>query len=216
MKLALFDLDHTLLQADSDHGWGEFLIRHQLVDAERHKRMNDQFYEDYKAGCLDAVAYNEFVFEFLAQHDRVELAALHEQFMEETIRPVMRPKGREAIEWHRQQGHAVAVITATNRFITEPIALAFGVPDLMASEPEIFEGRYTGKLCGEPCIKEAKIRHLQHWLAGRTLEESWAYSDSINDLALLEFVDHPVVVNPDTRLHAAALDRHWPVVDWSF
>ncbi len=214
MQLALFDLDHTLLDLDSDHAWGEFLVRHGLVDADSHRAKNDQFYQDYQRGELDAVAYNEFVLEFLSRHEPTHLHALHQQFMDEVIVPAMRPKGFAAIARHREAGHEIVVITATNAFITAPIVQAFGVSNLIATQPAMRDGRYTGKLATEPCYRDAKLRLLHLWLAGRTVTESWGYSDSFNDLPLLEWVDHPVAVCPDARLHAAALDRHWPVQDW--
>lgn len=217
MKLALFDLDHTLLNIDSDHAWGEFLIYKQLVDEANHRRRNDQFYEDYQKGSLDAVAYNEFVFEFLSQHDMGYLQDIHTEFMQEIIRPAMRPKGIAAIQQHRALGHQIAIITATNAFVTRPISDAFGVQDLIASTPEILDNRYTGRLTGQPCFQIGKLHHLEQWLATKqaTLTESWGYSDSFNDRFLLEFVDHPVAINPDTRLHAHALAHAWPVEDWS-
>ena len=215
MQLALFDLDHTLLNLDSDHAWGEFLISQRLVDAASHRARNDQFYEDYKTGTLDAVAYNEFVFEFLAQHDLPSLAQLHALFMQQVILPALRPRGQAAIAQHRAAGHEIVIITATNAFVTAPIAAAFGVGQLIASQPELRDGRYTGRLLGEPCFQAGKLHHLQNWLAGREVSESWGYSDSFNDLPLLNFVDHPVAVNPDTRLHAHALAQHWPIEDWS-
>ena len=136
MKLALFDLDHTLLNIDSDHAWGEFLISKQLVDEVAHRSRNDQFYQDYVAGTLDAVAYNEFVFEFLSQHDFAYLTAIHAEFMQQVIVPAMRPKGREAIARHQQLGHDIVIITATNSFVVQPIAQAFGVNNLIASIPK--------------------------------------------------------------------------------
>ena len=217
MKLALFDLDHTLLNIDSDHAWGEFLISRQLVDEAAHRQKNDQFYQDYQKGTLDAVAYNEFVFEFLARHDMNYLHGIHQGFMQEVILPAMRPKGQDAIARHREAGHQIVIITATNAFVTRPIATAFGVSELIASQPEIRDGRYTGSLNGTPCFQMGKLQHLEQWLLSQKaqLEESWGYSDSFNDRFLLEFVDHPVTVNPDTRLHAHALAHGWPVEDWS-
>lgn len=217
MKLALFDLDHTLLNIDSDHAWGEFLIAKQLVDEQRHRQKNDQFYQDYLTGSLDAVAYNEFVFEFLSSHDMDYLQQIHAEFMQEVIIPAMRPKGRDAILKHQQLGHQVVIITATNTFVTRPIASAFGVPDLIGSEPEIKDNRYTGRLNGEPCFQIGKLHHLERWLAAQSeaVTESWGYSDSFNDRFLLEYVNHAVTVNPDSRLHAHALAHGWPVEDWS-
>jgi HAD superfamily hydrolase (TIGR01490 family) len=216
MQLALFDLDHTLLNIDSDHAWGEFLIAQGLVDEAAHRARNDRFYEDYKAGTLDAVAYNEFVFEFLSQHSMDELATLHTTFMQQVIAPMLRPAGRAAIARHQAAGHTLVIITATNAFVTGPIAAAFGVQDLIASVPEVVDGRYSGRLAGEPCFAAGKLHHLQAWLATRpAVSESWGYSDSFNDLPLLNWVDHPVAVNPDDRLHAHALAHQWPVEDWS-
>jgi HAD superfamily hydrolase (TIGR01490 family) len=219
MQLALFDLDNTLLDLDSDHEWGEFLIAQGVVDEKSHRAKNDQFFADYQSGTLDAVAYNEFVFEFLKSKDLGELNALHAIFMQKVIHPAMRPQGIAAIEKHRQAGHEIIIITATNRFVTAPIAAAFGVKHLIASNPEIVNGVYTGKLDGEPCFQTGKLLHLNQWLsihhsANEPLE-SWGYSDSFNDLPLLNFADYAIVVTPDPRLHAHALDHHWAVEDWS-
>jgi HAD superfamily hydrolase (TIGR01490 family) len=219
MQLALFDLDHTLLDLDSDHEWGEFLIAQGLVDEAVHRARNDQFYADYQSGTLDAVAYNEFVFQFLAGKTDAELAPLLEQYTQTIIRPAMRSSGLAAIEKHRQAGHEVVIITATNRFVTAPIAQAFGVSHLIASNPEVIDGRYSGKLSGEPCFQAGKLHHLEAWLLahyqGRKPIESWGYSDSFNDLPLLNFVYHAIAVTPDDRLHAHALAHHWAVEDWS-
>lgn len=215
MKLALFDLDHTLLNTDSDHAWGEFLVNEGLVDATRHRRMNDQFYEDYKAGTLDPIAYNEFVFEFLTQHDRAYLTALHQRFMAQVIGAQMRPKGFAAIEQHRQAGHYLLGISATSDFITAPIFHAFGIEDVIATTAEQKNGLYTGKVAGTPCFQAGKLTRLNAWLAGREIEESWAYSDSFNDRFLLEFADHAIAVNPDARLTALAQQQGWDIQDWS-
>ncbi|MBC7750899.1 MAG: HAD-IB family hydrolase [Candidatus Saccharibacteria bacterium] len=219
MQLALFDLDNTLLDLDSDHEWGEFLIKQGLVDEKAHRAQNDQFFADYHSGTLDAVAYNEFVFQFLVNKKPEALKSLHDLYMQTVIRPAMRPMGIAAIEKHRQAGHEIVIITATNRFVTAPIAEAFGVKHLIASNPEIINGEYTGKLDGEPCFQAGKLHHLHQWLAtNRSIDEpleSWGYSDSYNDLPLLNFADHAIVVTPDTRLHAHALDHHWAVEDWS-
>lgn len=216
MQLALFDLDHTLLNIDSDHAWGEFLIAQGQVDETQHRARNDQFYEDYKDGTLDAVAYNEFVFEFLSQHDMATLDQLHQVFMQQVIIPAMRPAGQDAIARHQAAGHTVVIITATNAFVTAPIAAAFGVSHLIASQPEVVDNRYTGRLVGQPCFQAGKLAHLNVWLANQArVSERWGYSDSFNDLPLLQWVDHPMAVNPDSRLHAHALAHQWPVEDWS-
>lgn len=214
MKLALFDLDHTLLNTDSDHSWGEFLVNEGLVDAIRHRQKNDQFYEDYKAGCLDPIAYNEFVFEFLHQHDMAYLAALHQRFMDKVIRSQMREQGFKAIEYHKNQGHTILGITATSDFITVPIFKAFGIDDVLATNAEMIDGQYTGKVAGVPCYQTGKLTRLEMWLNGRSVDESWAYSDSINDRFLLEYATHAIAVTPDEKLLALANEKGWDVQDW--
>ena len=215
MKLALFDLDHTLLNTDSDHSWGEFLVSEALVDPVRHRQMNNKFYEDYQAGQLDPIAYNEFVFEFLTQHDNAYLTELHELFMHKVIRPQMRPEGFAAIEKHRDAGHALVGITATSDFITAPIFREFGISEIIATNAEVVEGKYTGKVINTPCYQKGKLTRLDQWLAGRDVSESWAYSDSINDRFLLEYADHAIAVNPDDRLEALAKEQAWEIQDWS-
>lgn len=215
MKLALFDLDHTLLNTDSDHSWGEFLVNEGLVDPIYHRQKNDQFYQDYLAGKLDPIAYNEFVFDFLTQHDRDYLWALHQQFMTKVIRPQMRPKGLAAIEQHKALGHTVVGITATSDFITAPIFQAFGIEQIIATNAEVKNGQYTGKVAGIPCYQDGKLKRLAQWLDGRTVKESWAYSDSFNDRFLLEKATHAIAVNPDEHLLALAQHNGWDIQDWS-
>ncbi|ENV61225.1 HAD family hydrolase [Acinetobacter soli] len=215
MKLALFDLDHTLLNTDSDHSWGEFLVNEGLVDPVHHRQMNDKFYEDYKAGQLDPIAYNEFVFEFLTQNTPEVLTELHALFMQKVIRPQMRPKGFDAIQKHQDLGHEIVGITATSDFITAPIFRAFGITEIIATTAEVQEGKYTGKVAGTPCYQQGKLVRLEQWLAGRNVEESWAYSDSINDRFLLEYATHAIAVNPDDRLEKLAKAQNWQIQDWS-
>lgn len=215
MKLVLFDLDHTLLNTDSDHSWGEFLVNEGLVDAIHHRQMNDKFYEDYKAGQLDPIAYNEFVFEFLTQHDLTYLTELHQRFMQKVIRPQMRPAGFKAIEQHRAAGHQLVGITATSDFITRPIFHEFGITDVIATNAEIIGQQYTGKVVNTPCYQQGKLVRLDQWLAGKEVSESWAYSDSINDRFLLEYADHAIAVTPDDRLAQLATEQGWDIQDWS-
>ncbi|AYA03598.1 HAD-IB family hydrolase [Acinetobacter sp. WCHAc010034] len=215
MKLALFDLDHTLLNTDSDHSWGEFLVNEGLVDPVRHRAMNDKFYEDYKAGQLDPIAYNEFVFEFLTQHENAYLTELHQRFMQKVIRPQMRPEGFKAIQRHQQAGHALVGITATSDFITAPIFREFGITEIIATNAEVADGKYTGKVINTPCYQKGKLARLDQWLQGRAVAESWAYSDSINDRFLLEHADHAIAVCPDERLEALAKAQGWEIQDWS-
>lgn len=215
MTLALFDLDNTLLAGDSDHAWGEFLVARGHVDAEAYRIANDGFYADYQAGTLNIRAFCEFVFAVLARNDRATLAAWRDEFMAERIEPMLLPAAVELLEWHRAQGHTLVIITATNRFVTELIARRYGVEHLIATEPEQdASGRYTGRLAGTPCFQDGKITRLQEWLAGRgeTLDGSWFYSDSRNDLPLLEVVAHPVAVDPDPVLAGVARERGWPLL----
>ena len=215
MKLALFDLDHTLLNTDSDHSWGEFLVSEGLVDPVQHRTMNDKFYDDYKIGQLDPYAYNEFVFQFLTKHDNNYLTELHQLFMQKVIRPQMRPEGFKAIERHREAGHALVGITATSDFITAPIFREFGITEIIATNAEVIDGKYTGKVINTACYQQGKLVRLEQWLEGRDVTESWAYSDSINDRFLLEYADHAIAVNPDDRLETLAQEQGWEIQDWS-
>lgn len=214
MTLAIFDLDNTLLAGDSDHAWGEFLVERGLVEADWYKARNDGFYSDYCRGELDVIAYSEFVFTVLAREEPATLAAWHRDFMAEKISAMILPKGRELLAMHRGKGHRLVIITATNRFITAPIAAELGVADLLATEPEMRQGRYTGKVAGIPCYQHGKIERMQQWLQenNESAEGAWFYSDSRNDIPLLEFVTHPVAVDPDEPLRAHAASNSWPVM----
>lgn len=214
MTLAIFDLDNTLLAGDSDHAWGEFLVARGLVDGAWYKARNDGFYADYCRGALDILAYSEFVFSVLARETPATLAAWHRDFMAEKVAGMILPKGRALLARHREQGHRLLIITATNRFITAPIAAELGVTDLLATEPEVRDGRYTGKVAGVPCYQAGKIERLQQWLEehGESAEGCWFYSDSRNDIPLLEFVAHPVAVDPDEALRSHAGRRGWPIL----
>jgi len=215
MPLAIFDLDNTLIAGDSDHAWGEFLVERGLVDPVAYKATNDAFYEDYKAGALDIYAYQEFALQALARFPPAELAALHREFMASKILPMRLPAADQLVDRHRQLGHTLLIITATNRFITEPIARLLGIANLLATEGERdASGRYTGKVLGLPCYREGKVVRLQTWLDehGLALDGSYFYSDSHNDLPLLQQVANPVAVDPDPQLAAEAKARHWPVI----
>lgn len=214
MTLAIFDLDNTLLAGDSDHAWGEFLIARGLVDAAAYKEGNDRFYADYCRGELDIIAYNEFVFTVLARESLETLSAWHRDFMETVVKPMILPKGRDLLARHRAQGHRLLIITATNRFVTGPIAAELGVADMLATEPEMRDGRYTGKVAGIPCYHAGKIQRLEQWLAdtGESAEGCWFYSDSRNDIPLLEYAGHAVAVDPDDTLRAHAGAKGWPVM----
>lgn len=212
--LAIFDLDNTLLGGDSDYAWGEFLIEQRLVDADEHRRKNDAFYADYQRGELDMHAYLCFVLETIAGKSPVELEELRDLFMQQFIQPMLLPAADDLLKQHRDKNDFLLVITATSRFITEPIARLLGVDDLLASEAEIIDGRYTGKPEGTPCYHTGKVTRLEAWLKDRqfNMEHACFYSDSHNDIPLLEAVGHPVAVDADEKLRAHAEKHGWPVI----
>ncbi|WP_415911659.1 HAD family hydrolase [Neptuniibacter sp. QD37_11] len=215
MSLAIFDLDNTLLAGDSDHAWGEFLCEKGIVDSDEYSRANDYFYEQYKNGGLDIFEFLAFALKPLTQMKRAELDKLHLEFMESKIIPIMLPKAAELLQNHREQGDYLLIITATNRFVTGPIADKLGVDDIIATDPEEVDGEYTGKVAGIPCFQDGKVTRLNEWLKHNdfNLEGSYFYSDSHNDLPLLEKVTHPVAVNPDETLEDHANANLWPVLD---
>lgn len=218
MNLALFDLDHTLLPLDSDYEWGQFLARIGAVDPIAFAERNAEFFEQYKNGTIDPVEYLEFALGTLAKFPRKQLDLWHLQFMEQVIHPVIRPAARELLDRHRNSGDLIVIITATNRFVTAPIAAAFEVEHLIAAEPEqTAGGEITGKLLGVPTSGSGKVTHLKQWLAarGQTLqdfERSYFYSDSQNDIPLLSLVTHPIATNPNALLTAHALTQGWPTM----
>jgi HAD superfamily hydrolase (TIGR01490 family) len=214
MALALFDLDNTLLDGDSDYLWGCFLVEHGIVDGETYQSENQRFFDQYLEGSLDIDEFLRFQLRPLATHQRSQLEQWREQFLSEKIDPILLPKARALLDKHRRQGDELLIITATNRFITGPIAERYAVPHLLATEPEISDGEYTGGVTGTPCFQAGKVTRLQHWLGeqGQNLAGSWFYSDSHNDLPLLECVHHPVAVDPDDKLKALAQERGWPII----
>lgn len=217
MRLALFDLDNTLLSGDSDYEWGQFLIERGVLARNEYEAQNAAFFEQYKAGTLDIHEYLGFALRPLAAHALHELDRWHEDFMASCIQPMINKPAQALVERHLAAGDLCAVVTATNSFVTAPIARAFGIAHLIATEPEIVNGRYTGRVAGTPCFREGKIARVEQWLAGLghslgTVTESRFYSDSMNDLPLLERVSHPVVVDPDERLAIEAARRGWPVI----
>jgi HAD superfamily hydrolase (TIGR01490 family) len=217
MKLVLFDLDNTLLAGDSDYEWGQFLIAKGAVDGAHYEAKNRAFYEDYKAGRLDIYAFLAFALRPLATHPRAQLDAWHDEYMATRIRPMITQAARDLVKRHLDSADLVAVITATNSFVTAPIAREFGIPHLIATDPEEVDGRFTGEVAGTPCFREGKVVRLEHFLEARgttleRLETSWFYSDSHNDLPLLERVRHAVAVDPDPTLRAHAEQHGWPVI----
>jgi HAD superfamily hydrolase (TIGR01490 family) len=217
VNLALFDLDHTLLAGDSDYEWGQFLIDRGVLAREDYEAQNARFFEQYKAGTLDIHEYLGFALGPLAAHSPQELADWHGEFMRERILPMVAPGARALVSRHLGAGELCAIVTATNSFVTAPIAREFGVPHLIATEPESLDGRFTGRVAGTPCFRDGKVRRVEAWLGGqgRRLEDfahSRFYSDSHNDLPLLERVRDPVAVDPDASLAAEAARRGWPVI----
>lgn len=214
MSLAIFDLDNTLLSIDSDHAWGEFLLEQGAVDAVDYHAANERFMADYQAGTLDIDAFLQVALKPLADNSPEQLAAWHQQFMASKIEPHILPKAEELIGRHRNRGDTLLIITATNHFITGPIAQRLDIDHLIAVEPEIIEGRYTGRVSGTPSYREGKVTRLEQWLTHQnlTLDGAWFYSDSHNDLPLLEKVDHPVAVDPDDTLRQIAEQRHWRIM----
>ena len=214
MNLAIFDLDNTLIGGDSDYLWGRCLVENGLVDAKEYEKENRRYYEEYCAGTLRIHDFLAFALRPLAQYDLAKLKALRTQFLHEKIEPILLPAACVLLETHRQQGHHLLIITATNRFITEPIAAALGVNDLLATDPEMTDGRYTGQVAGIPAFREGKVQRLHAWLRlnGYNLANSWFYSDSHNDLPLLDIVTHPVAVDPDQTLRQHAEMKDWPII----
>jgi len=213
-RLALFDLDNTLLAGDSDYAWAQHLIDAGAVDADEYNARNDWFFERYKDGTLDIHEFLEFQLAPLARHPRADLDAWHRDFMTRRIQPIISQAARDLVARHA--GDLSAIVTATNRFITAPIARELGVDHLLATDIEEIDGRFTGKPRGTPTFREGKIRRVDEWLAERGSKladyESWFYSDSHNDLPLLERVTHPVAVDPDDTLRSVAAERGWDVI----
>jgi HAD superfamily hydrolase (TIGR01490 family) len=217
LELVLFDLDNTLLNGDSDYAWAQFLIEQGILDETVYERANDAFYAAYKAGTLDIHEFLAFQLRPLSQYPRAQLDAWHRQFMQSKIRPMMSNAARELVARHLASGALCAVITATNSFVTAPIVSAFQVPHLIATEPEIVNGAFTGGVVGIPSFREGKLTRLDGWLQqmGRSFssfDKSWFYSDSLNDLPLLERVSDPIAVDPDDTLRRVAQERGWPII----
>jgi len=217
MRLALFDLDNTLLSGDSDYEWAQFLIERGVLERAQYEAKNDQFFQQYKAGRLDIHEFLDFQLAPLARHPREQLDAWHAEFMRTRVKPMVRRKGLDLVHGHLRHGDLCAIVTSTNAFITAPIACEFGVEHLLATELEVRDGRFTGKPSGVPCFRQGKVTRLAEWLGGngRTLasfEASWFYSDSQNDLPLLERVTNPVAVDPDEILREEAAARGWRII----
>ena len=216
-ELALFDLDNTLLSGDSDYEWAQFLIERGVLDRSEYEASNDHFFRQYKEGRLDIHEFLDFQLAPLARHSREELDRWHAEFMRSKIIPIIRAKGRELVRRHLGAGHLCAIVTSTNAFITAPIARELGLEHLLATELEVRGGKFTGKPSGTPSFRLGKVTRLAEWLGGRgqtlaSFAASWFYSDSHNDLPLLERVTHPVAVDPDDVLRGEAQERGWQII----
>lgn len=214
MPLTIFDLDETLIAADSDHEWGQFVVDKGLVDAQKHKKKNDDFYELYKAGQLDIDEYLQFSCSVLTQYSIEDLHRFRSEFVAQRILPIILDKAQDLVKKHRQLGDTLLVITSTIEFVTRPIVDEFGIDILIAPDPEIVSNRYTGRIVGVPSFAAGKVTRLEQWLANRqdSLEGSSFYSDSHNDLPLLRLVDNPVAVDPDPILREKAEENQWPII----
>ena len=217
MNLALFDLDNTILAGDSDYNWSRFLIQEGYLDGAIHAEKNEKFYADYKAGTLDIYAFVEFQFKPRARNPRTVLNQLLKKYVEEVIKSMITEKARALVKRHQDEGDLIIVITATNSFITKPIAELFGIENLIGTDPEEKEGEFTGKVSGLPSFKEGKVTRLEAWLKGKNLslasfEKSYFYSDSHNDLPLMQKVTHPVAVDSDDVLSEYAQSKGWPQI----
>ena len=216
-NLALFDLDNTLLAGDSDYNWSLFLISEGLLDAKTHQDRNEQFYQDYKNGCLNITEFLAFQLKPLSEHSKKFLDELHVKYMDKVIRPMMTKKAQALVDEHKAAGDLCVVITATNSFVTKPIATAYGIEHLLGSDPEMVNGEYTGGVTGVPTYKEGKVIRLNQWLEARgtklnDYEVSYFYSDSHNDLPLMQLVTNPVAVDADETLTAYAKEQAWPAI----
>ena len=216
MSLAIFDLDNTLIGGDSDFLWGEFIGEEGIVDAGAYRKKNEYFYQEYDLGTLDIYAWLEFCLEPLTRYSMTELQEFHHRFMIQKIEPILLDKAQNCINQHKERGDTVLVMTASTSFVTAPIVKKYGINHLLATEPEIKEGRYTGGVSGIPCFQAGKIDKLMPWLQKNeeTLTGSTFYSDSHNDLPLLELVDNPVAVNADKILTKIAEKKGWEILNW--
>ncbi|MEQ1543871.1 HAD family hydrolase [Methyloglobulus sp.] len=214
MSLAIFDLDNTLIADDSDYLWGQFLVDQNLVDKAYYEEANAKFYSDYKQGTLDITEFLHFSLKPLADNTTDDLYKWRSEFIETIIRPLLLKPAQQLIDKHSKHGDTLMVITATNRFVTEPIVKLYGIDILLATTPEFVDGRYTGNFTGIPCFQEGKVKQLEEWLeqSSETLANSWFYSDSHNDLPLLKRVDNPIAVDPDEKLSAYAKAVNWPII----
>ena len=217
MNLAIFDLDNTLLNGDSDYNWSLFLIKKGILDQSIYEQQNEEFFKDYQTGSLDIDAYAEFQFKPLRENERLFLNDLRDEYVATVIRPMITKKAKDLVNEHRSQGDQLLIITATNSFITKPIAALFGIEELIGTDLEEINNQFTGKIKGVASFQEGKVTRLNEWLDDKHLtfaqfDKTFFYSDSKNDLPLLKIVSHPVAVNPDVTLNAEAKKNNWPIM----
>jgi HAD superfamily hydrolase (TIGR01490 family) len=217
LQLAIFDLDNTLLNGDSDYNWSLFLIQHGILDSDLHKERNEQFFKEYQSGNLDVYAYCEFQFKTLKDNPRKLLDELRSEYIKKIINPMITKEAKDLVDSHRKENHKLLIITATNSYITKPIADLLGIEDLIGTDLEEVNGEFTGKVSGLPSFQEGKITRLNLWLEERglifeELEKTFFYSDSMNDIPLLEKVSNPVAANPDEVLEKKAIKEDWPII----
>ena len=217
MNLAIFDLDNTLLNGDSDYNWSLFLIKKGILDQSIYEQQNEEFFKDYQTGSLDIDAYAEFQFKPLRENERFFLNDLRDEYVATVIRPMITKKAKDLVNEHRSQGDQLLIITATNSFITKPIAALFGIEELIGTDLEEINNQFTGKIKGVASFQEGKVTRLNQWLDEKHLtlaqfDKTFFYSDSKNDLPLLRIVSHPVAVNPDATLNAEAKKNNWPIM----
>jgi len=214
MALSIFDLDNTLLNGDSDYLWGQFLVDNNIVDGQHYEQKNQEFYDQYTQGTLNIHEFLAFSLKPLSEHPTEQLFQWRKTFMREKILPIVHDKAVKLVDSHRQRGNTLMIITATNQFVTEPIAEHFGIPHLLATNPEMINGQYTGQVEGTPCFQDGKVTRLQSWLAEHNadLTDSWFYSDSHNDIPLLDKVSHAIAVDPDASLQQYATEQQWDII----
>ena len=217
MNLAIFDLDNTLLNGDSDYNWSLFLIKKGILDQSIYEQKNEEFFKDYQTGSLDIDAYAEFQFKPLRENERLFLNDLRDEYVATVIRPMITKKAKDLVNEHRSQGDQLLIITATNSFITKPIAALFGIEELIGTDLEEINNQFTGKIKGVASFQEGKVTRLNEWLDDKHLtfaqfDKTFFYSDSKNDLPLLRIVSHPVAVNPDATLNTEAKKNNWPIL----
>ena len=218
MNLAIFDLDNTLLKGDSDYNWARFLIKKGFIDKEEYERKNDQFYQDYQNGSLDVFEYCEFQFKVLKNNKKAIIEDLRDKYLEEIISNMIPKKAYDLVDQHKKKGDKLLIITATSSFITKPIGKIFGIDDLIGTDPEEVNGDFTGRVYGIPSFQEGKVKRLLSWLKKEKLslksyDKTFFYSDSRNDIPLLEKVSNPVAANPDEFLLKVAKEKGWPIIN---